>query len=392
MIYNKKNLLEAKIISAVKKLTQKKSRRLHDPIFKGNEKKYLENCINSGYVSYVGKYVNTFEKKLSNYTNSKYSVAISSGTSALHLVLKYFNVGSNDEVIIPSLTYVATANAVKYCNANPNFVDIEKETLGICPEKLEIYLKKTTKKIGKHIYNLKTRKKIKALIVVHLYGFPSKISQLKKICKKNNIILIEDAAEAVGSFLKGKHLGTFANAGILSFNGNKTITTGGGGAILVNSKKAAIKLRHLSVHSKKPGSDHEHSEVGYNYRMTNLSAAVGCAQLENLRKILIAKRKNFSFYQNRFKNIKDIKVISEPRNSKCNYWLIILLFKNKKIKNRILKKYRKKGHGFRSTWKPLHKLKMFKNCPRDKIINSNFFYDFSISLPSSPVLNFKRFA
>mgnify|MGYP001402082787 CR=1 FL=1 len=193
---------EERIFFSMEDIFKNKSRRLHDPLFIGNEKKYLSDCITSGYVSYVGKYVNIFEKKLSLYTKSKHSVATSSGTAALHLVLKYFKCNSNDEIIVPSLTYVATANAVKYCNSMPNFVDIEPETLGICPVKLENYLRKTTRKIGKHYFNKKSKKKIKALITVHLYGFPSRIFEIKKICKKYNIILIEDAAEALGSFFK----------------------------------------------------------------------------------------------------------------------------------------------------------------------------------------------
>ena len=196
------NKQEIEIIRLFKKLLKNKPKGHHDPIFLGNEKKYLNKCISSGFVSYVGKFVNLFEKKVSQYTKTKYTIATSSGTSALHLVLRYFNLGPEDEVLVPSLTYVATANAVTYCGATPNFLDIERDTLGVCPKKLVRYLKKKTIKKGKFIYNKKTNKKIKALIAVHLYGFPCKIIELKKICKKNKIILIENAAEALGSLYK----------------------------------------------------------------------------------------------------------------------------------------------------------------------------------------------
>ena len=381
--------IEKKISISLRRMFKNKSKRLHDPLFVGNEKKYLNNCISSGYVSYVGKYVEVFEKKISSYTKSKYSIATSSGTSALHLVLKYFNLGFNDEVIIPSLTYVATANAVRYCNSTPNFVDIEKKNLGICQNKLEAYLMRITKRIGRYYYNKKTGRKIKALIAVHLYGFPCKINEIKKICKKYNIILIEDAAEALGSFYRKKHLGTFSEAGILSFNGNKTLTCGGGGAIITNNKKMALNLKHLSVHAKKKDSlDHIHDAIGYNYRMTNLSAALGCAQLENVNKILKAKRLNFLSYLEIFKDINQIKIYKEPKDSKTNYWLITGILKNEKDKLYILKTLRKKGFGLRAIWRPLHTLKIFKDYPKDNLKNSEDFFKRAINFPSSPAINY----
>ena len=224
---------------------KKKSKKLHDPIFFGNESKYLKQCITSGFVSYVGNFVNIFERKICKYTKSKYSVATSSGTAALHLALNYFKIDKNCEVLIPGFTYVATANAIKYCNSNPNFVDIENENLGVCPIKLDAYLKKIGIRKGKKLINKFTKKHIKALIVVHVYGLPAKIQILKKVCHKYNILLIEDAAEAVGTFYDKKHLGTFGDMGILSFNGNKTITTGGGGVILVKNKSEAKVVRIL---------------------------------------------------------------------------------------------------------------------------------------------------
>ena len=369
----------------------KKSKRLHDPIFFGNETKYLKECISSGFVSYVGNFVNIFENKISNYTKSKYSIATSSGTAALHLALNYYNIDKDCEVLLPSYTYVATANAIKYCNSNPNFVDIETESLGVCPDKLELYLKKIGIRKGKKLINKYTKKHIKALIIVHIFGFPAKINEVKKICRKYNIYLIEDAAEAVGTFFKKKHLGTFGDMGILSFNGNKTITSGGGGIILVKTKKAANYIKHLSTHAKvKIGNDFVHDQIGFNYRMTNLSAAVGCAQLENIGKIIKAKRKNFNDYYKIFKRYKEIKIIKEPSLSKTNYWLITAVFKSKSLRNKFINILNKKGFGLRYTWKPLHSLDIFKNCPSDNMINSNKLYNNAVNLPSSPILNIKK--
>ena len=372
------------IIKIFLKILKNKPVGHHDPLFVGNEKKYLNHCIKTGYVSYVGKYVSDFEKRIANFTKSKFVVATSSGTSALHLVLKYFNLGMNDEVLLPSLTYVATANAIKYCNSSPNFIDIERENLGICPYKLENYLKRISIKKGKFTFNKKTGKKIKALIAVHLYGFPCQILRIKKICKKYNIILIEDAAEAFSSFYKKKHLGTYSEAGVLSFNGNKTITCGSGGAILTNNKKMAKKLKHLSTHAKVNDLfDHIHDDIGYNYRMSNLSAAVGCAQIEKIKKIVMAKRKNFNFYNRAFKKNKIIKIYKEPKFSFCNYWLITAFLKKPELKKKLLKFFKLRGYGFRTVWRPLHSLKIFKDCPRDSMSISNEIFRKTINLPSS---------
>ena len=379
------------IFKSLQKILKKKSKGLHDPLFIGNEKKYLANCINSGFVSSVGNYVKIFEKKVSNYVKTNHAVATNSGTSALHLVLKYYNLGPKDEVLIPSLTYVATANAVRYCNSFPNFVDIEMDSLGICPKKLENYLKKICRKKNNYTFNKKTGRKIRVLVAVHLYGLPCKILEIKRICKKYNIILIEDAAEALGSFYKNKHLGTFGEAGILSFNGNKPITCGSGGMIITNNKKISQKLEHLSVHAKKKhSSDHVHDAIGYNYRMNNLSAALGCAQMEKINTILKAKRKNFKKYFYCFKNSKYLKILNEPKKSKTNYWLITAVLLNYSLKNKILKKFRKKGYICRSIWRPLHTLKIFHNFPKDNLKNTMHIFNKSISLPSSPSISYKK--
>jgi perosamine synthetase len=370
---------------------KKKSKRLHDPLFFGNEKKYLIKCIDSGYVSYVGNYVNKFEKKISYYTKSKYSVATCSGTAALHLALCYYKVNHKDEILLPSFTYVATASVIKYCNASLNFVDIEKENLGVCPKKLLNYINKIAIKNGKYYYNKFTKKKLKALIVVHVYGFASQIEEINKICRKFNIILIEDSAEAIGTFCKNKHLGTFADIGILSFNGNKTIAAGGAGAILTKRKKIAKKLKHLSTHAKLSiKNDHVHDQIGFNYRMTNLTAAVACAQLENIKKIISAKRRIHKFYYNLFKSYNYIKILSASANLRSNYWLVTALFNNKNNRDRFIKFFSRIGMSTRVTWRPLHTLKIFKGYPRDNLQNTRVLSNKLINLPSSPILGIKN--
>ena len=376
------------ILKKFLKIFKKKDKSHHNPFFDKTEKKNLINCINTTYVSYVGNFVSKFEKNISKFVKTKYAVATSSGTAALHLALKYYNLNHRHEVIVPSLTYVATVNAIRYLNSSPNFVDVDKENFGVCPIKLENYLKKSTKRIGGKLINNKTKREIKALVAVHLYGFPCKIDLIKKICKKYKIILIEDAAESLGSFYKFKHTGTFGEIGILSFNGNKTITCGGGGMIITNSKKISDKLKHLSTHAKVANRpDHYHDEVGYNYRMTNLSAAVGCAQLSKIKRILKLKLKNFKWYKNHFKQFKSMKIVNELIFSKSNYWLILGKFKTKTEKNYIFKSLKKKGFGERLCWRPLHTLKVFKDFPKDNLDNTNQIYDQILSFPSSSKIN-----
>jgi perosamine synthetase len=384
-------MLEKKIISVVQKVVKNGPKTLHEPIFKGNEKTYLLNCIKKGYVSYLGEYVDKFEKKIQKFTKSNNAVALINGTSAIHILLKSIGIKENDEVLLPSLTFVATANAIKYCNAIPNFVDIEEETYGICPVKLEKYLQRIIIKKNNKSINRFTGRKIGALIAVHLFGIPCKIKELKLVCKKYKIKIVEDAAEAIGSFLMKKHLGNFSEGGVISFNGNKTITCGGGAVVITKNKKLAKKIKHLSTTAKVPHPwEYVHDEIGYNYRMTNLNAAVGCAQLEKIKKILAAKRKNFLDYFKYFKKVSGINVIKEPENTISNYWLITLnLKKNYKIKNSVLKKLNDLGFNARAIWKPLHTLSIYKKYPKDNLANTLKVYKSSINLPSSAGINFK---
>jgi perosamine synthetase len=386
---NKK--VSAELVKDFKKIFNKRSKQLHTPSFAGNEIKYLKECIDTRYVSYVGEFVKRFEKKLSNYTQSNYSIAVNSGTAALHLVLHYLNINEKNEVLLPSLTYVATANAIRYCNAEPNFVDIEKKCLGVCPIKLEKYLKKICIfRKGKTI-NKFTGKELRVLIVVHLYGFPAQISELKKVCKKYNLLMIEDAAEALGSFYKKKHLGTWGDFGILSFNGNKIITTGGGGAILAKKKYQDKYFRHLSTHAKlNIKNDHLHDQIGFNYRMTNLSAAVGCAQLENINKIIKSKRFNYQFYKKKLEKDNYCSILQEPKNSLVNYWLITAVFENNDLKQNFISSMNKVGLRLRNLWRPLHTLKIYNHYQSDNLDNSNEMFDRALNLPSSPFL-FNKF-
>ena len=377
---------EKNIINRIRKVIHKGSKKLHEPIFFGNEKKYLIECIDSSYVSSIGKFVNKFEKKLGIFTKSPFTVALINATSGIHLILKCLNISNDDEVLIPSLTFVATANAIRYCGAEPNFVDVEKKTFGICPIKLEDYLKKIVRKKNGYSYNKFTKKRIKVLIAVHVFGMPCDIQSINRICRKYNINVIEDAAEAIGSFYKKSHLGTNSIAGVISFNGNKSITAGNGAVILTKNKSLSDKIRHLSTQAKKKHKwEYDHDDVGFNYRLSNINAAIGCAQMEQIKKIISLKRKNFNSYKKEFKNLEYVELLKEPKYSRSNFWLISLIIKKKEIKkNRLLAQLYKSGIHCRPVWKPLHTLKIFKKNMSDKCKNAEEIYKNTINLPSSP--------
>ena len=274
---------------------------LHEPLFIGNEKKYIDECIDSTYVSSVGKFVDLFEFKIAEYTGAKKAIVCVSGTNALHIALVLVGVGQGDEVITQPLTFIATANAISYCGAKPIFVDVDRETMGLSPDSLEAFLSKETMMKTDGCYNKTTGKKIKACIPMHTFGHPCKIDEIAFICEKYKIELIEDAAESIGSYYKGKHTGTFGKIGILSFNGNKTITTGGGGMLLFNDEKLAQKAKHITTQAKIPHPwEFVHDEIGYNYRMPNINAALGVAQLENINLFIEKKRLLATTYNNFF--------------------------------------------------------------------------------------------
>ena len=374
------------IINIIKKILGGGRHFLHEPYFCGNEWKYVKKTLDDNYVSSIGSFVDKFEDQIKKFTKSKYAISVVNGTEALHLGLVACGVKKNDEVFVPTITFAGTANAITYSGAVPHFVDSELETLGIDPIKLEKYLKEISIKKGKFYFNKKTNRRISAIIPVHVFGNICQIDKILKIAKKYNLIVIEDAAEALGSFFHNKHAGTFGMVGCFSFNGNKILTTGGGGAIITNNKLLAKKIKHLSTTAKiNDPWEYIHDAIGYNFRMPNLNAALGSAQLENLNKFLQSKRKLFNIYEKEFKLVEDIRIVKEKKFSKSNYWLNTIFIKNLSIKkrNQILKFAHKNNFFLRPVWKPLHTLKHFKKMPKMHIDVATKIYKSCINLPSS---------
>jgi len=356
---------------------------LHSPLFIGNEKKYLEECIDSTFVSSAGKFVEQLELKIANYTGANYAIATSSGTSALHISLLMSGVSQEDEVITQPLTFIATCNAISYCGAKPIFIDVDKDTLGLSPEALQSFLEKNTLVKDYQCINKNTGKIIKACIPMHTFGHSCRISEILEICSKYNITLIEDAAESLGSFYKGRHTGTFGSLGALSFNGNKIITAGGGGCIITNDIKLAKRAKHLTTTAKVSHKwEYNHDMVGYNYRMPNLNAALLLAQLENLEVFLKNKRETALAYEDFFSD-KDFHFIKEPENSKSNYWLNTIILKDQKYRDLFLEETNSNGIGTRPIWTLMHKLSIFENCQRGNLKNSEWLEERVVNIPSS---------
>jgi perosamine synthetase len=359
---------------------------LHEPRFTGNEKKYLNECIDSTFVSSVGKFVDEFEGKIAQYTGAKYSIATSNGTSALHASLILANVEEGDEVITQPLTFVATCNTIKYCGANLVFIDVDRDTMGLSPIALQEFLEiNTTVKNGQCVNNT-TNKIIKACVPMHTFGHPCRVDEIQDICEQYCITLIEDSAESLGSFYKGKHTGTFGKMGVISFNGNKIITGGGGGCIITNDKELAQKAKHLTTTAKIPHKwEYMHDIVGYNYRMPNLNAALIVAQLEQLDKFLSSKRSLANAYKEFFKN-SDIRFVTEPENSKSNYWLNAILLKNKEQRDSFLNETNSKGVMTRPIWTLMNKLPMFENYQKSSLSNAEWLEQRVINIPSSCII------
>ena len=363
--------------------------KLHEPTFDGNETKYVQDCIESTYVSSVGKYVDQFEIELAKYTGAKYAISLVNGTSALHLALKLAGVKAGDEVLIQAFNFVAAANAITYCGATPHFVDIENENLGIDPIKLQNYLSEISKKTGELTENVITGRSIKALVVMHTFGHPSKMDELVEVAKKFNLVLIEDAAESIGSYYDKKHTGTMGLLGTISFNGNKTITTGGGGAVLTNNLELAKHAKHLSTTAKVSHKwAFKHDEIGYNYRMPNINAALGCAQLEQLPIKLEKKKKLFDKYKIELSKIKGISIVEEPKNCKSNYWLQALTLDSPSLslRDNILENLNAAGYMSRPGWDLLNSLDPFIESPSMSLETSNLLFQSLINIPSSPSL------
>jgi perosamine synthetase len=357
---------------------------LHAPVFLGKEKAYLLDCIDSTFVSYIGKYVTQFEEITAKYTGAKFAVAVVNGTAALQIALKISGVRYGDEVITQPLTFVATVNAISHCGASPVFVDVDLDTLGMSPEKLNDWLKKNVKRdsqSGKP-YNKTTMNAITAIVPMHTFGFPCRIKEIIEIANKYNIPVVEDSAESLGSFYLGKHTGTFGLAGILSYNGNKTITTGGGGMIITDSEKFAKKAKHITTTAKiQSPYEFVHDEIGYNYRLTNVNAALGVAQMEYFDKILQNKKETSILYENFFKNL-EVKFLTEPKNSVSNYWLNVIQLKDRNEHEELLKYTNNNGVMTRPVWRLMNKLEMYKNCQTDDLANSFWLEDRVINIPS----------
>ncbi|WP_456479160.1 LegC family aminotransferase [Nautilia sp.] len=359
---------------------------LHEPVFVGNEKKYLNECIDSTFVSSVGKYVEKIEEWIADYVGAKYAIAVVNGTSGIHAALVALGVGRDDEVITQPLTFIATANAISYTGAKPVFVDVDLETLGMSPKSLNNFLKNNCEIIDNKCINKITKKIIKACVPMHTFGHPCRIDEIKEICDKWNLELVEDSAESLGSFYKNRHTGTFGKAGIFSFNGNKIVTSGGGGMIVTDDENLAKKLKHLSTTAKMPHRwEYFHDEIGYNYRMPNLNAALLLAQLEKLDKFLENKRELAKKYEEFFKSI-GIKFIKEPKNSKSNYWLNAIELENKAQRDEFLEYTNNNGVITRPIWTLMNKLPMYKICQNDGLENSKYLEERIVNIPSGVVL------
>ncbi len=387
----KKNLSN-QIPKLVKKVLGAGVHRLHEPLFLGKEKIYLKNTINQNLVSSTGEYVNKFEEKIKKFTKSKFAVAVVNGTQAIYISLKACGIKQNEEVLVPALTFVGTVNAISYSGAKPHFVDSEINNFGIDCFKLENYLNKITKFKNGKCMNKNTGRVISAIVPVHIFGHPCNIEKIIKISRKFNLIVIEDAAEALGSFYKKKHLGTFGDVGCISFNGNKIITTGGGGMVITNKKQIAKKIKHLTTTAKaKHKWEYIHDEIGYNFRMPNLNAALGIAQLEKIHIFLKAKRILFKKYFEAFKRIQGVSVYEEPKNATSNYWLQTVVLKKNSIslRNKILEKLHKNLIYARPAWKLISELKPYKNSQKMNLSGAKEIYNRIINLPSSQSLIIK---
>ena len=387
MISKTSGSLAAELIKQLKSvITLNDHVKLHEPIFRGKEQKYLKECISSSYVSSVGKFVDRFEKQLADYTGARRAIAVVNGTAALQLALKLTGVKEGDEVLLPALTFVATANAIHYLGATTHFVDSEEQTLGLDAIALRSWLKHCAEVTVDGCRNRQTGKRIKALLPMHTFGNPCDLEGLLAVAHDYKLVLVEDAAESLGSFYCGKHTGTFGRLGTLSFNGNKIITTGGGGAILTNDEQLADRAKHLSTTAKLPHRwNYVHDEIGYNFRMPNLNAALGCAQLEQLDNFLQSKRRLFSQYLEAFKDISQLRLLQESAASKSNYWLQTIIL-DKAFSNQrdtILEVTNNANFMTRPAWTLIHQLEPYKKTPRAPLPVSESLVQRIINLPSS---------
>ena len=381
--------LAEQIVTAIRTVVGAGPVALHEPSFTGNEWLYLKECLDSTFVSSVGKFVGRFESELAAFTGAKYAIVVVNGTAALHIALKLAGVKVNDEVLIPALTFVATGNAVTYCGATPHFVDSDARTLGVDAAKLRDYLINHTEQRAGQCVNRSTGRVIRALVPMHAFGHPVDLDGLMAVTHDFNLALIEDAAESLGSYYHGRHTGTFGLMGTLSFNGNKTITTGGGGAILTDDAEFARHAKHLTTTAKLPHAwEYRHDEIGYNYRMPNLNAALGCAQLEQLPAMIATKKGLFQRYQAVFAPVAGVNLMAEPEQCQSNYWLQTLLLDAEQTNQRdaILKATNDAGFMTRPAWILMHELTPFNDCPRMDLAGAQSLSQRLINIPSSAKL------
>jgi len=356
---------------------------LHEPRFIGNEKKYLNDCIDSTFVSSVGKYVDTFEKEFAKTVGSKYAIATVNGTAALHISLILADVKKDDEVITQPLTFIATCNAISYIGAKPIFVDVDLDTMGLSPDSLKLFLENNCEIKENTCVNKTTGKIIKACVPMHTFGHSCRILEINNICDKWHIKLVEDAAESLGSYYKNKHTGTFGKVGAFSFNGNKIITSGGGGVIVTDDESLAKRAKHITTTAKiSHPYEYAHDEIGYNYRLPNINAALLVAQLEQLERFLVSKKELATKYKDFFSNL-DINFIEEPKNSKSNYWLQAILLNDINQRNEFLEFSNKNGVMTRPIWKLMNELEMFKDCQKDDLKNAKYLEERVVNIPSS---------
>jgi aminotransferase in exopolysaccharide biosynthesis len=377
------NQLAQKTIAFAKEIYGEDYIPLHRPVFEGNEKEYLIDCIDSNFVSSVGERVSEFELKIAEFTGSKHAIATVNGTSALHIAINLAGVNRGDEVITQALTFIATCNAIVYAGAKPLFIDVDLDTMGLSPKALRTFLEHNAHKKGNESFNKKTGKKISACVPMHTFGFPCRIEEIAEICEEWGISLIEDSAESLGSYIGKHHTGTFASMAALSFNGNKLITTGGGGMIITDNSELAKMAKHVTTTAKIPHAyEFYHDQVGYNYRMPNLNAALGCAQMEKLDKFLSIKKKISQKWNKFFKN-QNILFCKGIGNTTANNWLNAIVLNSKKDREEFLKITNKNNVMTRPIWKLMSELTMFKECQNDGLKNSIWLQDRVINIPSS---------
>jgi perosamine synthetase len=362
---------------------------LHAPEFRGREWDYLKDCLDTGWVSSVGAYVDRIERDLETFTGIGHAVAVSNGTAALDVCFRLAGVGPGDEVLAPSLTFVATANAITYRGATPHFVDSEARTLGVDPARLEAHLSSVAKVEGDICVHTLTGRPIRALVIMHVFGHPADVEGLAELAGRWKLVLVEDAAEALGSRWKGRHMGGFGRLAALSFNGNKIVTTGGGGAVLTDDPEVARRAKHLTTTAKVPHRwAFDHDEIGWNYRMPNMNAALGCAQLERLPDMLARKAELAGRYAAAFEGVDGVRLLKPRDGASVNHWLNALILErpDREVRDQLLETLNAAGYQARPLWTLMHRLPMYAGCPRDDLPVAESLEDSIINLPSSAAL------